>query len=54
MRHAYAVLRDISRAMSRDSGKYKDPEVFSPERFFDENGDLNDDDVRYAFGFGRR
>jgi cytochrome P450 len=43
-----------SRAMSRDSEKYKDPEVFNPDRFFNENGDLNDDDVSYTFGFGRR
>ncbi|KAF8183195.1 cytochrome P450 [Pholiota molesta] len=41
-------------AMSRDSEKYKDPEVFNPDRFFNENGDLNDDDVSYTFGFGRR
>ncbi|KAF8190471.1 cytochrome P450 [Pholiota molesta] len=34
--------------------KYKDPEAFNPDRFFDEKGDLNDDDVGYAFGFGRR
>ncbi|KAF9485046.1 cytochrome P450 [Pholiota conissans] len=41
-------------AMTRDSEKYKDPEVFNPDRFFDENGELNSDDVGYAFGFGRR
>ena len=42
------------RAMTRDPEKYKDPEVFNPDRFFDENGELNSDDVGYAFGFGRR
>ncbi|KAF8174079.1 cytochrome P450 [Pholiota molesta] len=41
-------------AMTRDSEKYKDPEAFNPDRFFDENGDLNNDDIGYAFGFGRR
>jgi cytochrome P450 len=42
------------RAMTRDSEKYKDPEAFNPDRFFDEKEDLNGDDVGYAFGFGRR
>lgn len=33
---------------------YKDPEAFNPERFFDKDGNLNDDDSGYTFGFGRR
>jgi len=40
--------------MTRDEAKYIDPEAFKPERFFDENGNLNDDDTVLAFGFGRR
>lgn len=40
--------------MTRDPIKYKDPEVFNPERFLTEEGELNDDEVSYAFGFGRR
>ncbi|KAF9533273.1 cytochrome P450 [Crepidotus variabilis] len=40
--------------MSRDPSKYDDAETFDPSRFFLPNGELNDDDVHYAFGFGRR
>jgi hypothetical protein len=40
--------------MTRDPVKYKDPEKFDPDRFFDENNKLNNDDVAYIFGFGRR
>ncbi len=40
--------------MTRDPIKYKDPEEFKPERFLTEAGELNDDEVSYAFGFGRR
>ncbi|KAJ7596429.1 cytochrome P450 [Mycena floridula] len=41
-------------AMSRDESIYPDPEVFNPDRFFDPDGTLNDDDVIFTFGFGRR
>ncbi|KAF5315063.1 hypothetical protein D9619_007436 [Psilocybe cf. subviscida] len=41
-------------AISRDDRRYKDPEAFKPERFFDEDGSLNDDNIDYSFGFGRR
>lgn len=44
----------LSRAISRDASKYKDPEAFIPDRFLDENGQLSDDDASYIFGFGRR
>ena len=40
--------------MTHDPVKYKEPETFNPDRFLTETGDLNDDDVNYAFGFGRR
>ena len=40
--------------MTRDPIKYKDPEEFNPERFLTEAGELNGDEVSYAFGFGRR
>ncbi|KAG6827831.1 hypothetical protein H0H92_010318 [Tricholoma furcatifolium] len=42
------------RAMSRNELRYPEPESFRPERFFDENGTLNDDDTVLSFGFGRR
>ncbi|KAF9522740.1 cytochrome P450 [Crepidotus variabilis] len=41
-------------SMSRDPAKYDDPETFNPSRFFNPDGTLNDDDVAYEFGFGRR
>ncbi|KAF5325127.1 hypothetical protein D9619_010038 [Psilocybe cf. subviscida] len=41
-------------ALTRDETRYKDPEAFRPDRFIDENGDLNEDEVDYVFGFGRR
>lgn len=44
----------LYRAMTRDPAKYKDPEIFNPDRFLTETGELNDDEVTYAFGFGRR
>lgn len=44
----------VNRAMTRDPNRYEDAELFNPSRFFDKDGKLNDDDVGYAFGFGRR
>ncbi|KAF8556227.1 cytochrome P450 [Imleria badia] len=41
-------------AMSRDEVRYPNPTEFIPERFFDQDGQLNDDAVALAFGFGRR
>ena len=40
--------------MMRDEEMYPDPDSFKPERFFNDDGTLNDDTVPYAFGFGRR
>ena len=40
--------------MSRDEERYPKPEVFMPERFLQEDGSLNEDNVPWAFGFGRR
>ncbi|KAF9522726.1 cytochrome P450 [Crepidotus variabilis] len=40
--------------MTRDPAKYDDPETFNPSRFFNPDGTLNDDDLNYGFGFGRR
>jgi cytochrome P450 len=40
--------------MTHDESVYPEPFAFKPERFFDKNGDLNDDDKVLAYGFGRR
>ena len=44
----------FSRAMTRNETKYPRPEEFRPERFFDAAGELNNDNVQYIFGGGRR
>lgn len=41
-------------AMAHDEPIYTQPELFRPERFLDDSGQLNDDDLVVAFGFGRR
>ncbi|KAJ7578133.1 cytochrome P450 [Mycena floridula] len=41
-------------AITRDETAYPDPESFIPERFIKSDGSLNDDDMGYVFGFGRR
>ncbi|KAH0578674.1 hypothetical protein H2248_003805 [Termitomyces sp. 'cryptogamus'] len=41
-------------SMTHDESRYPEPDLFKPERFFDEDGDLNTDDDIIAFGFGRR
>jgi cytochrome P450 len=41
-------------AMTHDESVYSEPFAFKPERFLDENGELNDDDRVLAYGFGRR
>ncbi|KAG2071819.1 cytochrome P450 [Suillus decipiens] len=41
-------------AMSQNEEKYPNPSQFLPERFLDADGNLNDDSVDMAFGFGRR
>ncbi|KAJ8093033.1 hypothetical protein AAF712_002388 [Marasmius tenuissimus] len=41
-------------AMTRDETMYPDPESFKPERFLNDDGTCNEDDVSIAFGFGRR
>ena len=43
-----------SRAMTHDESVYSDPFAFKPERFFDKNGGLDDDDRILAYGFGLR
>ncbi|KAA1476670.1 cytochrome P450 [Dentipellis sp. KUC8613] len=40
--------------MTRNPVEYPDPESFNPGRFIQPDGTLNDDDMRYVFGFGRR
>ena len=42
------------RAMTHDEDIYPEPNLFKPERFFDKDGNLNDDDHVLAYGFGRR
>uniref|UniRef100_A0A0W0F7N2 Putative cytochrome P450 n=1 Tax=Moniliophthora roreri TaxID=221103 RepID=A0A0W0F7N2_MONRR len=41
-------------AMTHDERVYRDPYHFIPERFFNADGTLNDDDTVLGFGFGRR
>ncbi|KAG2131395.1 cytochrome P450 [Suillus clintonianus] len=41
-------------AMSQNEHKYPNPSQFSPERFLNADGSLNDDTVNIAYGFGRR
>ncbi|PPQ81933.1 hypothetical protein CVT25_013781 [Psilocybe cyanescens] len=41
-------------AMTHDEEVYPDPFTFKPERFFDAEGNLNNDDRILAYGFGRR
>jgi len=41
-------------SMSRDPRRYPEPEAFRPERFLTKDGELNGDDVRFTFGWGRR
>lgn len=48
------VMHLNSRAIAHDPRRYSDPESFNPDRFFNANGELNQDDVSYVFGFGRR
>lgn len=43
-----------TRAISRDPIAFPDPEKFDPQRWLDQNGQLRNDVVYYAFGFGRR
>ncbi|CAA7263089.1 unnamed protein product [Cyclocybe aegerita] len=40
--------------MTHDEDVYPEPDVFKPERFFNVDGKLNDNDRIMAFGFGRR
>ncbi|KAF8895356.1 CyP450 monooxygenase [Infundibulicybe gibba] len=48
-----AVIMTNIWAMSHDESTYKDPESFSPERFLDDQGQLNEDEP-IVWGFGRR
>ena len=40
--------------MSQNEKKYPNPEAFTPERFLQDDGTLNEDTVSWTFGFGRR
>jgi cytochrome P450 len=40
--------------MTHDEEKYPKPNQFIPERFLNEQGELNDDSTVLAYGFGRR
>ena len=48
---------DARRAISHNRDLFSDPDAFIPERFLDENGDLDlsqGNPMDFAFGFGRR
>ncbi|KAF8158761.1 cytochrome P450 [Mycena galopus ATCC 62051] len=47
-------LLNIGRAMVHDESMYSHPDIFNPERFFNDDGQLNADDRILTFGFGRR
>ncbi|KAG1821987.1 cytochrome P450 [Suillus subaureus] len=49
-----AIIMPNVWAMSQNEQKYPNPSQFSPERFLNADGNLNDDTVNMAFGFGRR
>lgn len=40
--------------MTRDADIYRNPDAFDPERYLDDNGNLNADSQVIAYGFGRR
>ncbi|KAF9034022.1 cytochrome P450 [Panaeolus papilionaceus] len=40
-------------AMIHDKKKYENPNVFNPDRFFDKDGNLSDNDKVLAYGFGQ-
>ncbi|EIW85707.1 cytochrome P450 [Coniophora puteana RWD-64-598 SS2] len=48
------VLIAHAGSMLRNSVRYPNPEKFYPERFLNEDGSLNNEDMGYVFGFGRR
>ncbi|KIJ14781.1 hypothetical protein PAXINDRAFT_12351 [Paxillus involutus ATCC 200175] len=41
-------------AIGHDESRYEDPNTFNPSRFLTPEGELNDDDLHYIYGFGRR
>ncbi|TFY81751.1 hypothetical protein EWM64_g2260 [Hericium alpestre] len=49
-----AMILPNAWAMLHDAEKYPKPEIFSPNRFLNKDGELIDDEVTPAFGFGRR
>ncbi|KAG1833877.1 cytochrome P450 [Suillus variegatus] len=49
-----AVFPNAFRAMTHDTTKYPSPNEFKPERFFQADGSLNNDNMRLGFGWGRR
>ncbi|KIJ14785.1 hypothetical protein PAXINDRAFT_99849 [Paxillus involutus ATCC 200175] len=41
-------------AIGHDESRYEDPNTFNPSRFLTPEGNLNDDNIHYIYGFGRR
>lgn len=49
-----STARWFYRAMVHDESVYPQPDVFIPDRFMTQDGQVNDNDTILAFGFGRR
>ncbi|KAF8837243.1 cytochrome P450 [Paxillus ammoniavirescens] len=44
----------VNMAIGHDESRYEDPNTFNPSRFLTPEGELNDDNLHYIYGFGRR
>ena len=47
-------LRSVARSILHDAEVFPEPEVFKPDRWLNEKGEIRDDIKMLGFGFGRR